>query len=127
MSALLEYECQAPVGGYDVITIEEPDRLHPDVAGPHIVRILQPRSERTRRFDLFKANSSAFLEFAQTPATEDGIKAFADRYGPLFPDRPDLPDDFKSPSSIQFYGRYIYRWSIYIRGMHRNVELWNMS
>jgi len=118
MSALLEYECQAPVGGYDVITIEEPDRLHPDVAGPHIVRILQPRSERTRRFDLFKANSSAFLEFAQTPATEDGIKAFADRYGPLFPDRPE---------GFHSYGRHIDRWFRPIRSMHQLVELWKVS
>jgi hypothetical protein len=113
MSALLEYECQAPVGGYDVITIEEPQ-----VDGRHIVRILQPRSERTRRFDLFKANSHAFLDFAQTPATEDGVKAFANRYGPLDPDRPE---------GFYSYGRHIDWWFRRIRSMHQLVELWNIS
>jgi hypothetical protein len=116
MSALLEFECEVPVGGYDVITVENPDRLEVD---PPIIRILQPRSERTRRFDLFKARS-AFLEFAQTPAIEDGIKAFADRYGPLVPDR---PENFR----FCWYGRHIDKWFRPIRSMHQLVELWNIS
>src|SRR5262245_43639113 len=98
MSALLEleYECQVPVDGYEVIT----DHAFGGA------RALQPRSKRTRRFDLFKVSSSAFLEFAQTPATEDGIKDFADRYGELGP-----------------AGRFIKSWSEEIREMHRMVEL----
>lgn len=102
MSALLEYECRVPVGGYDVITLE------------HFIydgaRALQARSKRTRRFDLFKVSPSAFLEFAQTPATEDGIKDFADRYGLLWP----------SGDQINF-------WSEEIRSMHRTVRLWETS
>ena len=91
MSALLEYECQVPRDGYEVITIEFPVREDEDDASSRVIiekwRVLQPRSERTRHFDLFKVSSCAFLEFAQTPATEDGIKDFAGRYGPLEPDK----------------------------------------
>ena len=98
MSALWEYYCQVPVNGYEVITDDE--------WGAKI----QARSKQTKRVDLFKASPSAFLEFAQTPATEDRIKDFADRYGPLFP-----------------AGDVIKFWSEEIRTMHRTVELWNMS
>ncbi len=162
MSALLEYECRVPVGGYEVITIEEPSpraraisqhaqatALHerakherPNKLGgsrqlmalaalavslakddePLKLRILQPRSERIRRFDLFKIGSSAFLEFAQTPPTEDGIKAFADRYGLLHPDSPYPPGEF---ASDHFRGSRIDNWSRYIGDMHQTVELWN--
>src|SRR6516164_8469261 len=103
MSALLEYECQVPRDGYEVITIEVPvPEDQDDPSSPVFIekrRVLQPRSERTSRFDLF-TRSGAFLEFAQTPATEDGIKAFADRYGPLEPDldqrpRPTLAEWFE--------------------------------
>jgi hypothetical protein len=109
MTALLEFECQVPVGGYEVITDEQPV-MHPK---DEIFRLLRARSKRTRRFDLFKVSSSAFLEFAQTPLTEDGFKDFADRYGPL--DGPPA------------YGGLIVEWSIHIREMHRTVELWKMS
>jgi hypothetical protein len=89
--------------------------------------MLQPRSERTRRFDLFE-NPDAFLEFAEMPATEDGIKTFADRYGPLFP---DSPDPFVSPTTnwapMNFPGRRIDAWPEWSKAMHRTVELWVMS
>jgi hypothetical protein len=131
MSALLEYECRVPVGGYEVITVEETykvkgEHLPPEMLQPIKLRMLQPRSERTRRFDLFEINSSAFLEFAQTPATEDGIKAFADRYGLLFPDSPYPPDNF-TRLSTQFYGRGVDMWCEFIGYMHHYVELWKTS
>ena len=109
MSALLEYECRVSVGGYDVITIEDPSW-----PGKKI-RVLHPRSKRTRRFDLFEFNSSAFLEFAQTPLTEDRVKDFADRYGLLSND----PDEFDHE-----WGRDISLWFANIRRMRRHVELW---
>jgi hypothetical protein len=119
MSALLEYQCQVSVGGYEVITIEKPyrddDARGGPVVGVETWRILQPRSERTKRVDLFKASPSAFLEFAQTPATEDAIKDFADRYGLLFPDIGTEPKQ---------YGRDIDTWSFYIRSTRQIVELW---
>jgi hypothetical protein len=121
MSALLEYECRVPVDGYEVITIKEPWREVDDIgttfSGVETWRILQPRSERTRRFDLFKS-SSAFLEFAQTPDTLDGIKDFADRYGPLFPD---------VGTELKQYGRNIFTWSRYIDELRRTIELWKKS
>ena len=89
MSALLEYECQVPVDGYEIITIEkeepEPDPEDDDL--PRVVifgkeRILQPRSERTRRFDLFKIRPHS-LSLRRRQIPPDGIKDFADRYGPL--------------------------------------------
>ena len=121
MSALLEFECQVPVKGYEVITVEvERPEDEDDESSPMYIekwRVLQPRSERTRPVDLFKAKF-AYLEFAQTPATEDGIKDFADRYGPLFPDIGTGPDQ---------YGRSIFTWSSYIEMMRRIVELWKKS
>ena len=113
MSALLEYECRVSVGGYDVITIE-----HPSSPGEKI-RMLHPRSKRTRRFDLFEFNSSAFLEFAQTPLTEDGVKDFADCYG-LLSDALNAFNEWQS-------GRDISLWFANIRWMHRHVELWQKS
>jgi hypothetical protein len=119
MSALLEFECRVPVDGYEIITIEEPE---PDddgcIADFGTRRFLQPRSERSKRFDLFEASSSAYLEFAQTPTTPDAIKEFADRYGALVPDYETEP---RRP------GEDISTWSMYIRGMKRIIELWEMS
>jgi hypothetical protein len=116
MSALLEYECQVPVGGYDVITLE-----YRSILAPEKIRMLQPRSKRTRRLDLFEVSPFAFLEFAQTPLTEDGIKDFADRYGPL-------ADDQSDPTGGGYqWGRSIRAWSGTIREMHRTIELWQKS
>jgi hypothetical protein len=140
MSALLEYDRRVPVSGYEVITIEDTyktdfiKRLSPQTLGKmppmHLqmlsatkLRVLQPRSERTKRFDLFEKSPTAFLEFAQTPATEEGIKDFADRYGLLLPDRPEISE---SPSD-QFRGRCIDEWSLCIRHMHHHIELWHRS
>ena len=142
MSALLEFECRVPVDGYEVVTVDSfevftVEGIYKQRRGKF--RVLHPRSERTKRFDLFEVCPSAppaFLEFAQTSATEDGIKAFADRYGQLFPDRsnPLFPDGVNPPPDVdkayqihKFPGRLIDKWSLYIRAMHRDVELWNMS
>jgi hypothetical protein len=84
--------------------------------------MLQPRSERTRGFDLFE-RPSAFLEFAQTPTTLDGIKNLADRYGPLYPDdvRPVTDSGNKSRPE------HIDAWSFTIRKLRRLIELWETS
>jgi hypothetical protein len=113
MRPWLEYECRVPVGGYDVITSE-----HPSFPGKKI-RMLQPRSKQTRHFDLFESNSSAFLEFAQTPLTEDGVKDFADRYGLL-------------SNALNAYNKWELGWDISlwfanIRWMRRTVKLWQKS
>jgi hypothetical protein len=121
MSALLEFKCRVPVDGYQIITIEEPEPEPDDdgrIADFGTYRFLQPRSERSRHFDLFNFNSSAYLEFAQTPDTPDAIKAFADRYGALFRDYGTEP---RQP------GEDISTWSGYIRQMKKIIELWNMS
>jgi len=117
MSALLEYECRVSVGGYDVITIEDP--ILPGKKN----RMLHPRSKRTRRFDLFESGSSAFLEFAQTPLTEDRVKDFADRYGLLS----DHPSSLELPSDEYRWSRDISLWFANIRRMRRHVELWQKS
>jgi hypothetical protein len=146
MSALLEYECRVPVDGYEVISVEEPRstrriesipmlyesayEITPSKAKREKLRMLHPRSGRIKCFDLFES-PSAYLEFAQKPPTEDGIKDLANRYGPLFPDLPDPPrppdGTEKAPLSIQFSGRRIDEWSSYIVRMRRHVELWKMS
>jgi hypothetical protein len=150
MSVLLEYECRVPVDGYKVITVEEPPegvrriesiemlyerKLYesaPSKAKREKLRMLHPRSRRVKFFDLFENSPTAFLDFAQTPPTEDGIKDLADRYGPLFPDRPDPPprppDGFEEiVRSLQFYGRRIDEWEVFIGKMRRTVKLWEMS
>jgi hypothetical protein len=122
MSALLEYQCRVPVDGYEIITIEEPEP-EPDDEGQVAVfgtrRFLQPRSERSRSFDLFKVSSSAYLEFAQTPDTPDAIKDFADRYGALTPDVGTEPGRVSREN--------IRTWSMYIQDMKKIIELWTMS
>jgi hypothetical protein len=156
MSALLEYECRVPVDGYKVITVEEPgswrriesiemqyERMLYESApskakrekyrdqGVSSVRMLHPRSGRVKFFDLFQNSPTAFLEFAQYQPTEDRINYLADRFGPLFPDNlvapPIRPDGEKMPLSLQFYGRRIDEWEVFIGKMHRTVKLWNMS
>jgi hypothetical protein len=111
--------------GYEVITVEA---VTDD--GPQKKRMLRPRSVRTKVFELFEINPSAYLEFAETPATEDGIKDFADRYGPLYPDGPDDLLDFtgKTPPAFdQFPGRCIDAWPGRIKGVRSFIELWKMS
>jgi hypothetical protein len=117
MSALLEYECRVCVDGYEVITFEEPWPEDDPPPSIETIRMLQPRSERTKRFDLF-TSPSAFLEFAQTPDTLDAIKDFADRYGLLYPDI--------GPGTHQ-RGRDISFWNSHIRALRQTVELWQKS
>jgi hypothetical protein len=102
--SIFEYECQVAVNGYQVINLDA--SLSPDRP-----RVLEARSKQTRRFNLFEFSSSVFLEFAQTPPTEDGIKEFADRYGPIIDNFPE----------------WIEWWVSEIREMHRIVKLWEMS
>jgi hypothetical protein len=137
MSALLEFECQVPVDGYEVVTVEdpEPEPDPEDGDAPSVVvfgrwRFLQPRSERTRRFELFDASPSAFLEFAQTPDTPDAIKGLADRYGPLEPDKSGgeyFEYRGRRVQSVRYGGRGIGTWSMRIREMRQTVELWKKS
>jgi hypothetical protein len=141
MSALLEFECEVCVDGYEVITIDEPepepdpeDDDPPTVVVFGIKRMLQPRSERTRRFDLF-SNPSAFLEFVQTPDTPDAIKDFADRYGLLEPlkvprlklEGITLVVDDNAQSVEPNRTESLISWSINIREMRQAVELWQKS
>jgi hypothetical protein len=130
LSTLLEYECQPPVGGYEVITVVEPPKEEVYVKPGD--RMLQARSDRTKRFNFFEVRPSAspaFLELAQMPDTEDAIKDFADRYGPLWPllpmekerySRIGLPWGFVS-------GLLIKDWRGVIRRMHQAVKLWETS
>ena len=53
----------------------------------------EPKSERIRCFDLFDETSNPFLDFANAPATSDGAKALADRFGPL-QEGPQLCEDW---------------------------------
>src|SRR5262245_4312097 len=155
MSALLEFECRPPKGGYDVITFDPkreeegiwrwderggpfasnenqprvilspdandderymaerwPDLFCPQPPRHEVIKLLRPRSERTKRFDLFTLSRSAFLEFAQTEPTEEGVKAFAERYGPLW----GTPDRYPN--------HHISRWADCIRAMRGAVEHW---
>ena len=79
---------------------------------PGVTKLLRPRSKRTSRVDLFE-NPLAFLEFAQTPQTEEGIKAFANRYGPL--------------GQTGFWSYALYAWVATIREMHKAVQFWENS
>jgi hypothetical protein len=86
-----------------------------------VARMLRPRSERTRHFDLFQSGPSTFLEFAQAPFTTDGIKALADRYGPL---RTQMAEQ---PCFDDYLGHRIFSWFSEIRELRKAVELWEQS
>jgi hypothetical protein len=155
---LLDFECRAAVGGYDVVEFDQTGMksvwnrdsgrsefvLAPNATdderylanrwGDHllipvarhappstIVDMLRPRSERNRRFNLFQSNSSAFLEFAGTPLTPDGIKAFADVHGPLL-SRVDEKFPFHD-----FWGHNLRAWGDTIKEMRKAVDLWDKS
>jgi hypothetical protein len=77
------------------------------------IKILRPRTSRTTSFDLFQSGPSVFLEFAQTPTTAEGIKAFADRYGLLMQDG--------------LWTHDVNSWVATIREMRRTVRLWEKS
>jgi hypothetical protein len=146
MSTLLEFECRLAVGGYDVVEFDqakaEPARpivLTPDATDderylaekwggllladngvePEVLSMLRPRTKRTRSFDLYEIGPSAYLEFAQTPLTPDGVKSFADRYGPLM----GLADIDPEPID-HFRGHIVTRWYGEMREMRSGVARW---
>ena len=86
---------------------------------PRVIGMLRPRSERIRRFDLFQSGPSTFLEFARTPLTPEGVKAFVDVYGPLYARRAE------EYCITDFFGHYIGVWASEIREMRKAVELWD--
>jgi hypothetical protein len=152
MSALLEFECQPPVGGYEVVAFDErkakwtaldsltltsdatdderylakrwgPSMLG-DLAKPRIKYMLRPRSERTRRFDLFERGPSVFIELAQATTMDalkgftvddndrffEGVKTFADQYGLLENDT--------------FFGSSVTNWWLAIVDMRKALDAW---
>jgi hypothetical protein len=144
----LEFECRPAVGGYEVVEFDqakaEPARpivLTPDATDderylaerwggllladthhgvePEVLSMLRPRTKRTRSFDLYEIGPSAYLEFAQTPLTPDGVKSFADRYGPLM----GLPDIEPEPID-HFHGHIVARWYGEMREMRSAVARW---
>jgi hypothetical protein len=151
MSALLDFECRPAIGGYDVVAFDQarveraedggslvlpPDAtddewdlanrwggllLGPPELSPGVLNILRPRSERTKRFDLLQSGPSAFIEFAQTPLTPDGVKAFADRYGPLKSQHTELQQ------ISHFWGHVIEGWYGEIRDLRKAVALWDKT
>ena len=90
-----------------------------DPLRPSVWEILRPRSQRIRRFDLYKSGRSAFLEFAQTPRTPEGVKAFADRYGPL-----KSPDGGLGGEVDSFFGHVVGGWYSDIFDMNEAIALW---
>lgn len=106
MSTVLEFECRVPVDGYRIMVFDEPKmRIVPDL-GPELIdyglelgvrMILEPQSEKIRRFDLFKEASSPFLEFVNTPLKRgdfEAAKVLADRFGPLIGGGPQYADQW---------------------------------
>jgi hypothetical protein len=112
VTALLEFICHRPIGGYRIVRFdlrkirrtggsiygdERPtdftddeqrfvDRWgYPDdsLERARIIHLLEPLSPKCERFDLFESAPGLFLEFAHTPTTPEGVKAFADQYGGL--------------------------------------------
>jgi hypothetical protein len=141
VTALLEFECCRPVGGYRLISFdlrkleragwaiygeERPtdltddeqqfiDRwggpeLLPDGSKARIVSLVVPQSRKLERFDLFESAPGMFLEFAHTPRTPDGVKAFADRFGGL--------TDGMEPEQVDLWYRPIAQ-------MRRAVAAWD--
>jgi hypothetical protein len=91
-----------------------------DEPQPSVWHLLRPRSQRTRRFDLYQAGRSAFLDFAQTPRTPDGVEAFAARYGPL-----RSHGDYLGAKVEFFFGHALGTWYGEIFEMSEAVALWD--
>lgn len=88
---------------------------------PRVIRMLRPRSERCKHFDFFQSNPSAFLEFAQTPLTADGVRTLADRYGPLrtrVRERRCIDD---------FWGHHVDYWRSTMNALRKAVEVWDKT
>jgi hypothetical protein len=71
--------------------------------------------------DLFQSGPSAFIEFAQTPLTPDGVKAFADRYGPL------KSQHTERQHIRHFFGHVLESWYSEIRDLRKAVDLWDKT
>ncbi len=89
---------------------------------PRVTDMLCPRSERTRRFDLFQSGQSSFLEFAQTPLTPDDVRALADRYGPM---RTQLRERWQCLDD--YLGHRIDYWYLEIATLRKAVGLWDKA
>ena len=92
--------------------------------------VLAPRAAAKGRTDAVaeRLEPSAYLQFISTPATQDGVLAFANKYGLLgFPDgagavairqRPGLP--------VILGAERLQAWQRQLTEMGRAVELWRM-
>jgi len=102
-NSLLKFECRVPIEGYEIGTFErlvpDDDKIAVSARGERVTlhglgrswvhkrvafKVLQPKSEQIKCFDLYDETSNPLLDFANAPTTPDGIKALADRFGPLF-------------------------------------------
>jgi hypothetical protein len=78
-----------------------------------VIEFLRPRSDRTKRFDLFQTGKSTFVEFATRALTKEGVRALADRYGPLFEN--------------DHAGHRIDIWYTEMSALRKAVDLWDKA
>jgi hypothetical protein len=133
MSALPKFECRVPADGYRVLSFDQRKVCHtavpplnltederywwdrwgmPPVYGKlGVVYLLDPKSERIRCSDLFEETAAPYLEFANSPATLEGAKALANRFGPLCGPGPE----------------YVHDWCAWIKDMRGSVIAWEKA
>jgi hypothetical protein len=86
--------------------------------GPHDLREYAPLSP---------SNAALFRTFADTEPTEDGVLAFANRYGPLTRGVPvELGKPGKVPAWQGVYGEPWPLWRSHLSLMHHMTALWDM-
>jgi len=56
--------------------------------------IFEPKSARTRSFDIFEEGPTLFLDFANALTTLDSAKVLAERFGPLNAEKPSYVDNW---------------------------------
>jgi hypothetical protein len=87
-------------------------------------------SFRARRYEPLSAFSGLFRVFADTEPTRDGVKAFADRFGPLGPDvAKQIPlDDLRTAKGAPLgSGEPLHAWSNEILMMRFAIDIWEAA
>ena len=86
--------------------------------------------QEVRVYEPFREFSGLFRDFASTAPTQDGILAFADRFGRLGCDRAYNDEEFADPPRksplADFDGEPVDTWLENIRSMRRLVDLWDL-
>src|SRR6516165_6997464 len=129
-SQFIDFEWDVSPNGYDVVEGQVLlvaggwDKATPILWAP-------PPSVPTacpKRYRPLKSHTGLFLTFANTPANEEGVRAFANEFGALgvwATVMVRLPDVRPEPFPAQ--GEPLSEWQLQIETMRNAVRLWHLA